>query len=74
MIQNEEAMKIYRKWEQDGRPTCDHTRFDQELYLGSKTDDHVCLDCGNDFSKKEMQAIIAARSTSTAVGDESAVG
>jgi hypothetical protein len=61
MVQMDRVPLIRAKWEQAGRPPCSHVRLDKEYYLGAQTGDYVCLDCGEDFMRSEVDAMRKAK-------------
>ncbi|AVP42257.1 hypothetical protein SEA_FENRY_31 [Gordonia phage Fenry] len=50
-MQNEEANKLQRAWEAKGNPPCDHKDFETEYYLGTRTGDVACKQCGLQWPK-----------------------
>ena len=46
MVQMSELERIHERWKENGSPHCDHKRTSKEFYLGSRTGDVGCLDCG----------------------------
>ncbi len=57
MVQAEDASGIRQQWIDAGGPACDHANLSPEFYLGSRTGDYVCMGCGEEFSRREAQAL-----------------
>lgn len=65
MVQMDQAAWIRAQWKQAGSPPCAHEKFDKEYYLGWQTGDYVCLNCGEDFMRHEVDAMREARKNTT---------
>ncbi len=46
-----EFVQIEKAWEANGSPWCEHSRVTAEFYLGARTGDRGCLDCGDTWQK-----------------------
>lgn len=46
MVQMSELERIRQDWIKRGSPPCEHKRTAKEFYLGTRTGDQGCLDCG----------------------------
>ncbi|WP_228773796.1 hypothetical protein [Streptomyces sp. VN1] len=57
MVQVSETTEIQKRWEAAGRPPCEHKNLDREYYLGSHTGDWACMECGECFTRAEVQAL-----------------
>ncbi len=61
MVQLDDAHRIYRQWVEAGRPPCDHDNVEREYHLSSNTGDWVCMNCGENFSRQQVDALRAKR-------------
>jgi hypothetical protein len=59
-MQMDDAEKLRAAW--GGKP-CSHPRFSKEYMRGMQTGDYICDQCGMSFSRDEVAAIEAQRST-----------
>ncbi|MDQ1177271.1 hypothetical protein QE416_002007 [Microbacterium sp. SORGH_AS 421] len=53
MVQMSELTEIEQTWRAKGEPYCEHNLVDDEYYLGSRTGDRGCLNCGDHWPKGE---------------------
>ena len=53
-IESKAAIQISAKW---GDATCEHPSFGQEINKSAPTGSFICLQCGSDFNKREMDEI-----------------
>ncbi|MEV0923638.1 hypothetical protein AB0I99_00625 [Streptomyces spongiicola] len=74
MVQMDEVAKIRQRWIDAGRPECPHLNLDQEFYLGARTDDYVCMSCGELFSRREARSMREAAKDPGAVSGPSESG
>ena len=57
-MQYEEAKRLKDAW---GNKPCSHPSFEKEYYLGAQTLDYVCIQCGEAFTKQEIETIEKGR-------------
>ena len=57
-MQIKKARELKEKW---GQKKCDHPSFTKEYDLGAQTGDYVCTQCGESFSKSEVEKIEKTR-------------
>ena len=53
-MQYKKAKEIRDNW---GDKTCEHPKFEKEYYLGADTGDLICIECGKEFTKNEIEII-----------------
>lgn len=53
-MQSEQAASLRRSW---GDKPCDHPGFSKEYYLSAQTGDYICGQCGNCFTREEVEQI-----------------
>ena len=53
-IESKEAIKLSEKW---GDNPCDHPAFGQEIHKAVLTGSYICMQCGAELSKKELDDI-----------------
>jgi hypothetical protein len=49
-MQSDKASRLRLIW---GDKPCKHDEIDDEFYLGSRTEDFVCIQCGKLFTRDE---------------------
>lgn len=54
-IQYDKIEEIKGKW---GNKPCSHPNLEKEYYLSAQTGDYVCAQCGNVFTKEEMDKLV----------------
>ena len=53
-MQMEKAAELHRAWKARGNPPCEHPNYEQEHYLGSRTN-YVCINCGAYIDPRELK-------------------
>ncbi len=57
-IESKQAIQLSDKW---GEKPCDHPVFGQEYNKSTFTGSYICMQCGSEFNKREMEEIESKR-------------
>ena len=51
----EEALRLRQNWAMKGNPSCSHPTLDREYFQGKDTYNHVCMVCGQSFTRDQWE-------------------